>query len=41
VPGFTGYRLSIRLFYDGVHACGILLVPKGIKSGERRLVVFT
>jgi len=40
VPGFTGYRLSIRL-YDGVHACGILLVPKGIKSGERRLVVFT
>ncbi|MFN0166378.1 MAG: dienelactone hydrolase family protein, partial [Bryobacteraceae bacterium] len=39
-PGFTGYRLSVRL-YEGVHAYGILLVPKSIRSGERRPVVFT
>ncbi len=39
-PRFTGYRLSVRL-YDGVHAYGILLVPKSIRSGERRPVVFT
>lgn len=38
-PGFTGYRLSVRV-YDGVHACGILLVPKGLKPGEKRPVVF-
>ncbi len=36
---FTGYRLSVRL-YEGVHAYGILLVPKGIQPGERRPVVF-
>lgn len=39
-PAFRGYRLSLRL-YDGVHAYGILLVPKNIKPGERRPVVFT
>jgi dienelactone hydrolase len=38
-PGFTGFRLSVRV-YDGVHAYGILLVPKNIKPGERRPVVF-
>ena len=39
-PAYRGYRLSVRL-YDGVHAYGILLVPKDIKPGERRPVVFT
>ncbi len=39
-PQFTGYRLSVKL-YDDVHAYGILLVPKGMKPGERRPVVFT
>ncbi|HZT33225.1 MAG TPA: prolyl oligopeptidase family serine peptidase [Bryobacteraceae bacterium] len=39
-PAFTGYRLSVRV-YDGVHAYGILLVPKGIRPGERRPCVFT
>ncbi|HUQ93016.1 MAG TPA: dienelactone hydrolase family protein [Bryobacteraceae bacterium] len=39
-PQFTGYRLNVKL-YDGVHAYGILLVPKGMKPGERRPVVFT
>src|SRR5439155_17391323 len=39
-PAFTGYWLSVRV-YDGVHACGILLVPKGMRPGERRPVVFT
>jgi dienelactone hydrolase len=38
-PGFAGYRLSVRV-YDGVHAYGILLVPKGIPPGEKRPVVF-
>ena len=38
-PDFNGYRLSIRV-YDGVHAYGILLVPKGMKPGEKRPVVF-
>ncbi|HWB97389.1 MAG TPA: dienelactone hydrolase family protein [Bryobacteraceae bacterium] len=38
-PGFRGYRLSVRV-YDGVHAYGILLVPKNLKNGERRPVVF-
>lgn len=37
---FTGYRLSVRL-YDGVHAYGILLVPKNLRPGEKRPVVFT
>ena len=32
---FTGYRLSVKV-YDGVHAYGILLVPKGLKPGEKR-----
>lgn len=39
-PDFTGYRLRVRV-YDGVHAYGILLVPKRIAPGERRGVVFT
>ena len=39
-PAFTGYWLSVRV-YDGMHACGILLVPKGLQPGERRPVVFT
>src|SRR5260370_22177449 len=39
-PEFTGYRLRIRV-YDGVNAYGILLVPKGIRAGERLPVVFT
>jgi len=38
-PGFTGHRLRIRV-YDGVHAYGILLTPKGLRAGERRPVVF-
>jgi dienelactone hydrolase len=38
-PEFRGYRLSVRL-YDEVHAYGILLVPKDIRPGERRPVVF-
>jgi hypothetical protein len=38
-PEFSGYRLSIRV-YDGVQAYGILLVPKGMKPGEKRPVVF-
>jgi len=37
---FTGYRLRVRV-YDGVNAYGILLVPKGIRAGERLPVVFT
>ncbi len=39
-PEFSGYRLSVRV-YEGVHAYGILLVPKNIKPGERRPAVFT
>jgi len=39
-PEFRGYRLSVRV-YDGVHAYGILLVPKNIRPGEKRPVVFT
>jgi dienelactone hydrolase len=39
-PEFTGYRLHVKL-YEGVHAYGILLVPKSLKPGERRPVVFT
>lgn len=38
-PGFTGHRLTVRV-YDGVEAYGILLVPKGLRPGERRPVVF-
>jgi dienelactone hydrolase len=37
-PEFSGYRLSVRV-YDGVQAYGILLVPKGMKPGEKRPVV--
>jgi cephalosporin-C deacetylase-like acetyl esterase len=39
-PDSIGYRLSVRV-YEGVHAYGILLMPKNIKPGERRPVVFT
>lgn len=38
-PEFTGFRLSVRV-YEGVHAYGILLVPKNLAQGERRPVVF-
>jgi dienelactone hydrolase len=38
-PAFTGYHLQIRV-YDGVHTYGLLLLPKSIKAGERRPVVF-
>ncbi len=38
-PGFTGHRLTIQVYPD-VEAYGILLVPKGIRPGERRPVVF-
>jgi len=39
-PEFTGYRLRISV-YESVNAYGILLVPKGIRAGERLPVVFT
>ena len=35
----TAYRLSVRL-YEGVHAYGILAIPKGMKAGEKRPLVF-
>ena len=35
----TAYRLSVRL-YDGIHAYGILAIPKKIKPGEKRPLVF-
>ena len=35
----TAYRLSVRL-YDGVHAYGILAMPKNMKAGEKRPLVF-
>ncbi|MBM3736722.1 MAG: hypothetical protein FJW39_13150 [Acidobacteria bacterium] len=38
-PTWTGYRLLVKV-YDGVGAYGILCVPKGIRPGERRPVVF-
>ncbi|MFN7921788.1 MAG: prolyl oligopeptidase family serine peptidase [Bryobacteraceae bacterium] len=38
-PRFTGHRLRVRV-YDGVHATGILLVPKDLKPDERRPAVF-
>jgi hypothetical protein len=37
-PKFTGYEVMLDVFPD-VFAYGILLVPKGIKEGERRPVV--
>jgi dienelactone hydrolase len=37
-PECKGWRLSVRV-YEGVHAYGILLVPTGIRAGERRPVV--
>ena len=37
-PGFTGYEVAMDVFPD-VIAYGILLLPKGIKEGERRPVV--
>ncbi len=37
-PAFTGYEIVMDVFPD-VIAMGILLVPKGIKDGERRPVV--
>jgi hypothetical protein len=37
-PKFTGYEVQLDVFPD-VFAYGILLVPKDIKSGERRPVV--
>ena len=37
-PGFTGYEVVMDVFPD-VIAYGILLLPKGIKEGERRPVV--
>ncbi|MCC6585829.1 MAG: acetylxylan esterase [Bryobacterales bacterium] len=39
-PDVTGYRVSVRL-YDGVHAYGILLIPKNLKPGEKRAAVIT
>jgi dienelactone hydrolase len=37
-PGFTGYEVVMDVFPD-VIAYGILLLPKGIRGGERRPVV--
>jgi dienelactone hydrolase len=37
-PGWTGYEVLMDVFPD-VIAYGVLLVPKGIKPGERRPVV--
>jgi dienelactone hydrolase len=37
-PKFTGYEVLMDVF-AGVHAYGILLVPKGLKAGEKRPVV--
>jgi dienelactone hydrolase len=37
-PAFTGYEVMLDVFPD-VFAQGILLLPKGIKEGERRPVV--
>ena len=39
-PKFTGYEVVIPVWQD-VFASGILLVPKGLKPGERRPVVVT
>ncbi len=38
-PEFTGYHLQVRV-YDGLHAYGILLAPKGVRPGQRLPVVF-
>jgi dienelactone hydrolase len=35
----TAYRLSLRL-YEGVHEYGIVAIPKNMKPGERRPLVF-
>jgi dienelactone hydrolase len=37
-PGFTGYEVMLDVWPE-VFACGILLVPKGMKPGQRRPVV--
>jgi len=37
-PAFAGYRVTVGV-YEGVHAHGILLVPKGMGEGERRPAV--
>src|SRR5205823_3011827 len=37
-PKFTGYEVMLDIYPD-VFAYGILLVPKGIPTGERRAVV--
>ena len=37
-PRFTGYEVMLDVWPD-VFACGILLLPKGMKTGERRPVV--
>ena len=37
-PGFTGYEVVMDVFPD-LFASGILLMPKGIKDGEKRPVV--
>lgn len=37
-PKYTGYEVTLDVF-DDVFAYGILLVPKGIKPGEKRPVV--
>ncbi len=37
-PAWNGYRIVLDLYPD-VFASGILLVPKGLKAGERRPVV--
>ena len=37
-PRFTGYEVMLDV-WPGVFACGILLLPKDLKSGERRPVV--
>jgi hypothetical protein len=39
-PGWTGYEVTLEVFPD-VFAWGYLLLPKGIKPGERRPAVVT
>ena len=39
-PAFLGYRLKVRV-YDGLHVCGILLIPKSIRDGQKRPLIFT
>jgi len=38
-PSWTGYEVVLDVFAPDVFAYGILLVPKGIRPGERRPVV--